>query len=298
VTDTEDCSKVDLLVPTKFRKSIKMVVSCGGLIIFAAFAILLFFSLQFPDPCSYGLEHPCGVIFNQPLPFVEGCVNPRFEIICENNKSVIYFNYGKRQASAIIVSNSSSSSFRYIITGVSPHNNCPVINSFSLPYENVSFLTYDDDDLTYDDDWKYMMVMRCKKPVYHGGDYWDISTEKCGGEEKQYYSYVVMNGYYNTKFVVENIEESCRIEMKLTVSKWDEKVKCNRKCGYTEVHSEYVNGIELRWRPLLCDREGKRKQRLPLLCILYQTTSACLDIAVMRKSIKLHCYAIFISFSH
>jgi hypothetical protein len=139
--------------------------------------------------------------------------------------------------------------------------------------------------------------MRCEKVVYHG-NYWDISSERCGGEEKQYYSYFVTNRLNHRDFVVENIEESCRIEMKLMVGRWVEKVKCNRKCGYTEVHSEYVNGIELRWRPLLCDREGKRKQRLPLLCILYQTTSACLDIAVMRKSIKLHCYAIFISFSH
>jgi hypothetical protein len=243
----------------------------------------------FSDPCPYALQLPCGIIFNQ-LSFGDECVNPRFEVICENNKTVMYFNYGERQAGTIIVSNSSSSSFSYIVTGVSPNNNCPVINSFSLPYENVSFFT---DSYIFE----YIAVMRCEKVVYHG-NYWDISSERCGGEEKQYYSYFVTNRLNHRDFVVENIEESCRIEMKLMVGRWVEKVKCNRKCGYTEVHSEYVNGIELRWRPLLCDWEGKRKQRLPLLCILYQTTSACLDIAVMRKSIKLHCYAIFISFSH
>ncbi|MCI45293.1 hypothetical protein A2U01_0066532, partial [Trifolium medium] len=33
-----------------------------------------------------------------------------------------------------------------------------------------------------------------------------------------------------------------------------EKVKCNSsKCGYPEVHSEYLSGIELRWRPLRCE---------------------------------------------
>ncbi|XP_045821116.1 rust resistance kinase Lr10-like isoform X2 [Trifolium pratense] len=241
-----------------------MAVSCAGLIILAVSALLLLiisdsiFSWQFPDP--------------------------RFEVTCENNKSVIYFNYGKRQARAIIVSNSSSSSFRYIMTGVSPHNNCPAINSFSLPYENISFITADDDR-------NYMVVLRCEKAVddYAYG-YRDISLEKCGGEEKQYYSYVVMNDYYGTNFVVENIEESCRIEMKLTVKKWDEKVKCNRKCRYPkDVHSEYVNGIEVRWRPYCgqqkqdreSDREGKRKQRLPLLCILYQTAFTCIDMTPM-----------------
>ncbi|PNX72860.1 receptor-like protein kinase, partial [Trifolium pratense] len=244
---------------------------------------------KFPYPCPYALEHPCGIIFN--TPFGDGCLNPRFEVTCENNKSVIYFNYGEHQAGAIIVSNPSSSSFRYILTGVSPDNNCPVINSFSLPYENVSFFTYDDR--------KYMMVMRCEKPVDYGDENvcWDISSENCGGEEKQYYSYVVMNTdfvedrFFHSEFVVGNIEESCRIEMKLMVSKWDEKVKCNRKCGYPEeVHSEYVHGIELRWRPILCgqqqqdrdsDQEGKRKQRLSLLCILYKTAFTYLDILTM-----------------
>ncbi|MCI07451.1 kinase R-like protein, partial [Trifolium medium] len=232
----------------------------------------------FPHPC-----HPCGIIFNQP--FGKGCVNPRLKVICENNKTVIYFNYGEHQADAIMVSNSSSSSFRYIISGVSPDNNCPVINSFSLPYENVSFFTNDDDNQ------KYMVVVRCKKPVDIW--YWDISSERCGGEKKQYYSYFIVNQnpprFYHSDFVVGNIEESCRIEMKVTVNRWwDEKVKCNRKCGYPEVHSEYVNGIEVRWRPYCgqqqdrdSDGEGKRKQQLPLLCILYQTTSACLYIVLM-----------------
>ncbi|PNX83033.1 kinase R-like protein, partial [Trifolium pratense] len=263
-----------------------MAVSCAGLIILAVSALLLLilsdsiFSWQFPDPCPYALEHPCGIIFT--TPFGDGCVNPRFEVTCENNKSVIYFNYGKRQARAIIVSNSSSSSFRYIMTGVSPHNNCPAINSFSLPYENISFITADDDR-------NYMVVLRCEKAVDYYA-YRDISLEKCGGEEKQYYSYVVMNDYYGTNFVVENIEESCRIEMKLTVKKWDEKVKCNRKCRYPkDVHSEYVNGIEVRWRPYCgqqkhdreSDREGKRKQRSSLLCILYQTAFTCIDMTLM-----------------
>jgi hypothetical protein len=221
--------------------------------------------------------------------FGEECVNPSFQVICENNKSVIYFNYGQHQARAIIATtSSSSSSFHYIITGVTPHNNCSVINSFSLPYENVSFFTDDDDD-----DQKYMMVMRCKKPVdYHDADYWDISSEKCGGEETQYYSYVAMNGYFRSNFAVRNVEESCRIEMKLTVSMWDGKVKCNRKCVYPEVHSEYVNGIDIHWRPYCgqqkqddkdSDREGRRKQRLSLICILFQTAFRFIDMSLMRK---------------
>ncbi|KAK2384308.1 hypothetical protein P8452_39235 [Trifolium repens] len=144
-------------------------MSCRGLIILIALVILITISVfAFPwllEPCPSALEHPCRVIFNES--FGEGCVNPSFEVICENNKSVIYFNYGQRHLHAIIASSSSSSSFRYLMTGVSPHNNCHIINSLSLPYENVSFFA---DPFVFE----YIAVMRCEKPV-DDGNYWDIS---------------------------------------------------------------------------------------------------------------------------
>ncbi|MCI73984.1 kinase R-like protein, partial [Trifolium medium] len=47
--------------------------------------------------------------------------------------------------------------------------------------------------------------------------------------------------------------------MKVMISDWDEKVICNdkRKCP-EEVHSEYVNGIEFRWRPISCGKQQDR----------------------------------------
>ncbi|MCH98943.1 kinase R-like protein, partial [Trifolium medium] len=219
-----------------------MAVSCGGLIILIALVILISILMPWTFlPCPFALEHPCGVIFNESSG--KGCANPIFEVICENNKSVMSFNYGQRHARAIIASSSSSSSFRYIMTGVSPHNNCPIINSLSLPYENVSFFT---DPFVSE----YIVVMRCEKPVDYG-NYWDVSSKRCGGgggggggndgEEEQYYSYVVVNYFYYRDFVVKYIAESCRVEMKVMISRWDEKVKCNSsKCGYPEVHSEYL----------------------------------------------------------
>ncbi|MCH81492.1 receptor-like kinase, partial [Trifolium medium] len=182
------------------------------------------------------------------------------------------------------------------MTGVSPDNNCLIINnSLSLPYEDFSFIS------NYGD-LKYIAVVRCKIPVdYH--NYGSISSERCGGgidsEEKQfYYSYVVDIGDY----YVSNIAESCRIEMKVTMSsRLDGKVKCNdkSKCEYPDkVHSEYANGIELRWRPISCEDQqqqdrgnsdspslsqcGKRKQRLSLLCIL---VDICIHILFTRMSV-------------
>jgi hypothetical protein len=70
--------------------------------------------------------------------------------------------------------------------------------------------------------------------------------------------------------------------MKVRINRGDEKVKCNSsKCGYPEVHSEYLNGIELRWLPLRCEEASdlyqKRKRRLPLICILFNAALTCLD---------------------
>ena len=197
------------------------------------------------------IHHSCGMIFNESsfVKFGARCANPSFQVTCENKKSVVYFNYGKHQADAIIASNSSSSSsFCYIITGVSPHNICPIINSFSLPYEKISFFTFSNKPHV-----RSLTVVRCEKPVDHlKGIYWDISSERCGGEEKKYYSYLV-----DRDEDVSNIVESCRVEMKVMMSGWDNKrVICNsRKCGYPEVHSEYVNGIEVRWRPTRCEQQ-------------------------------------------
>ncbi|CAJ2677398.1 unnamed protein product [Trifolium pratense] len=262
-----------------------------GLIIFAAFVIWIFM-ITLEGGCFITSVH-CGTTFNESLfdSFGESCVYPSFEVICENNKSVIYFNYGDRHANAILVSNLSS--FRYIITGVSPDNNCLILNSFSLPYENASFFSD-----PYD--FEYIVVMRCEKPVEFVNYYESISSEGCGGgggidgEEKQFYSYVMqIDG--EESLSVTHIAESCRIEMKVMISNWDEKVICNdkRKCGYAEeVHSEYLNEIELRWQPRRCGKqqdnhvEGTRKPpRSPLRCIIRHTIDTC--IRMLRAMLSL-----------
>jgi hypothetical protein len=276
-----------------------------GLIILAAFVIWIFI-ITIEGGCFITSVH-CGTMFNESLfdsfdSFGEECVNPIFQVICENNKSVIYFNYGERHANAILVSNLSS--FRYIMTRVSPDNNCLSLNSFSLSYENVSFFS---DPYVYES----IVVMRCEKPVEFVNYYENISSEGCGGggidgEENQFYSYVMEIGGEES-LSVSHIAESCRIEMKVMISDSDEKVTCNdkRKCGYpVEVHSEYLNGIEYRWRPISCGKqqdgynhgEGRRKPpQSPLRCIIRHTVDTCIRmLRSTRTSTKFNCYAIFI----
>ena len=127
--------------------------------------------------------------------------------------------------------------------------------------------------------------MRCEKPVdYQEDSYWYISSERCGGEEKQYYSYLV-DGVEDVSYKA----ESCRVEMKVVMSGWDTRVICNSsKCGYPEVHSEYVNGIEVRWRPIHCEQQQQDSDKdsgvvrvwigaqLSLRGILYAAAGICL----------------------
>ncbi|CAK8578543.1 unnamed protein product [Lathyrus sativus] len=200
--------------------------------------------------------------------------------MCENNISVISFIYGGLTADAIIASNSSS--FRYIITGVSPDNNCPIINTLSLPYENISFLT----DLYSRD---YLIIMRCENPV-NDFRYMDISSESCSGgidgEEIQHSYLYAVDDYFGSN--VRDIAESCRIDMKVKMNRLYGNVKCSSECGYPEVHTEHVNGIELRWRPISCEQLQKQQHidsvqeegRFSLRCFLYSVVLFCLRSAV------------------
>jgi len=87
-------------------------MSYGGLIIFAAFFIFTYVLCFWPDDGTSFIQNPCRMVFNESSE--AGCSNPSFQVTCENNKSVMNFNYGEHQAEAIIASNpsSSSSSFR------------------------------------------------------------------------------------------------------------------------------------------------------------------------------------------
>ncbi|GAU39846.1 hypothetical protein TSUD_68940 [Trifolium subterraneum] len=209
-----------------------------GLIIFGAFVIWIFI-ITLDGRCFIRTVH-CGTTFNESLfdSFGEFCVNPSFDVICENKKSIIYFNYGELHAKAILVSNSSS--FRYIMTGVSPHNNCLNINSFSLPYQNVSFFS---DPNVYES----IVVMRCEKPVEFVNNYRSIS-EECGGgidgKEKQFYSYVMEID--DESLSVTHIAESCRIEMKrrFTLSISMELNFVGDQCGVGSSKTETITGKE------------------------------------------------------
>ncbi|KAJ1426118.1 Serine/threonine-protein kinase, active site [Sesbania bispinosa] len=241
-----------------------MCVSCGGLIAFATLFVCSYYALvrngfYYEYECFVPSWRPCGIIFNETFSssssYYEGgrCVNPRYEVICENNKPVIYFNYDtSHNIDAIIAAANSSTAFRYITTGVNPNDNCSFINLHSMPYENISFFTS-----SYDEN---LAVLRCERPVNVDG-YRDISKH-CGhaDEEKHYYSYMLLPD--DSRSDVAYIAESCSVEMKV-IMRTEEAIRCGRNCSYPEIQSEYVNGIELRWQPIRWQPEKETWQPQP-----------------------------------
>lgn len=276
-------------------------VSWGGLILIAASAICtcVYFNLlplltdigECPGPGELVQPGLCGIIFNKSTSYLgywgRRCANPSYEVVCENNKAVMYFNYGEIPGHADAVIAVNSSTFRYIATGVDP-NNCSFIDySLSMPHENVSFFADRPD-------WDplYLTVVRCEKPVLNVDGYMDIDSGHCGNngiKEKQqqhyYYSYALPG---DGEGEARDIAESCSIEMKVMMGTL-EAVRCGGNCSYPEIHSERVNGIELRWRPTRCqdgepNLERERVPLGPLRCILMQASFICLRIGSLRKS--------------
>ncbi|XP_061341666.1 LEAF RUST 10 DISEASE-RESISTANCE LOCUS RECEPTOR-LIKE PROTEIN KINASE-like 2.8 [Gastrolobium bilobum] len=225
-----------------------MLWALGGCIAALIISVCLFTSFfiisDYPT-CSWPHEkESCGIIFNNSAVPHSYWVDPSYEVICEDNKAVMYINYGRRDAAAIIAAPNSTTTFRYITTGVgSGHPNyCSLINSLSLPYEDITFSTFPADRIS-----DSLIVVSCEKPVNHDG-YWDISAAHCGKNENLYYSYALFGPYVTAA----DVAESCTVDLKVTISRL-RTMRCSRNCTYPEIQSEYAKGIDLRWRPLRCD---------------------------------------------
>ncbi|KAK7318796.1 hypothetical protein RJT34_03503 [Clitoria ternatea] len=172
------------------------------------------------DYCSKPEWEYCGKISNDKN---SRCVNPSFEVTCEDNKPVIYFNYGKHETTAAILA--VNSTFRYINTSIGvPPSNCSLINFRSSPYENVAFL--------YDRTRLSVVLLSCGKPV-NLDDYWDIS---CSSAERNGNHYYALSTSYST--LVEDVVESCTVELKVVMGPW-RTVNCSRNCSYPdlEIHT-------------------------------------------------------------
>lgn len=122
---------------------------------------------------------------------------------------------------------------------------------------------------------------------------WTFDSGHCGNngikqKQQQHYYYSYALPVYGVRYAAD-IAESCSIEMKVMMGTRRGAVRCGGNCSYPEIHSERVNGIELRWRPTRCRQDGEpnlEQEQLPALrCILIDASATFLGIGFIRKSI-------------
>ncbi|KAJ1376899.1 Serine/threonine-protein kinase, active site [Sesbania bispinosa] len=203
---------------------------------------ILYFDITSHTPKLY--TDSCGLIFNTPSGtglFGRSCNDPSYELLCdENNKTVLYLNYGRHFVQAITSVNNNGT-LKFMIGGLD-NNNCPTI---TLPFTYSNFTKYSseqenklatDNNIYYDDG---IVLLSCKKKP-------PSSFPCASGATERPYSYVLPR-YAE----VSDVGESCSVDLMIRVLPWG-PVTCNKNCSYPEIQSEEVNGIQLKWRANRC----------------------------------------------
>ncbi|KAF3973876.1 hypothetical protein CMV_002742 [Castanea mollissima] len=229
----------------------------------------------------------CGNIHNISFPFrlntdPENCGDPRYELSCENNHTVLLYLFGGKYFVQEISYNNYT--IRIVDSGMHKDN----YFSFSTPTYSLSLhkfsLEYVDTPTYTTDLWKgtdlpndtvlfnypqlsrSLALMSCEKPV-NSPLYLDTSTcnyndnSSSISDSKRRYRYVKVG---RTK--ASEVEDSCQVE-KMILTSWpinndDPNISC------TDVHNELAYGFELSWLESNC---GSYCGRFNYYCYLNDT---------------------------
>ena len=195
----------------------------------------------------------CGNIQNIINPFrltsdPEACGYPRYELSCENNRTVLKLFEGKYIVQEI---NYSNYTIRVVDSGIHEDNYFST-PSYSLYQYNFtsqrSALPY------YKQNYhaRIVVFMSCEKPV-NSPFYLDTSTCNGNGEYTKNSSISHSKRYkYVTTGIIrpKDVEDSCRLEQMVLTSR---PRNDNPNISCTEVHNELVYGFELSWFRDICE---------------------------------------------
>ncbi|KAI9085483.1 hypothetical protein K1719_032550 [Acacia pycnantha] len=179
--------------------------------------------------------------------------DPSYELVCENNKTVLYVNYGRQLVEAIYATNSTT--LQSITAGVDI-NNCSAITHHSLTYNNFTHVwsSPEETELVKENEldsqnYRYseggLLFVSCKNPL--SSDLYKDIVAPCASEAPEsLYSYML------TRYsIVSDVAESCKIEMMVKIVPWG-PMTCNEKCSHPQVQSQEVKGINIKWRADRC----------------------------------------------
>ena len=228
---------------------ISMLSSHVFLFLFMSILWLYTMGIIYQEVESYTQNPCCGNIFNKNFNYdIQGsCPDPSYELVCENNKTVLNLYYGRHQLQAVAAGNSS---VRSVTAGIDD-NNCTSITSHSIPYNSFDG-NFPQDSINSVQAWTSfeheIIFVSCKNPA--SSPIFANIAAPCNSRttESQYYSYVV-GGIYTR---IWEVPELCSIDMKLRVLS-SRGMTCNKKCSnHDQIQREQVKGLELRWLPNRC----------------------------------------------
>ncbi|KAK7319796.1 hypothetical protein RJT34_04521 [Clitoria ternatea] len=212
---------------------------------------ILYFHITSPDLLY---TDSCGLIFNN-TPLGTGhsgrtCNDPSFQLLCENNKPVLYLNYGRHFIHTITTTTTPNKTTLQSIIGRLDNNNCSTITLSPLTHHSTNYSSQLETKLALDNNVYYsndLIFVTCENPV-SSFLYTDIWTPCAStGATQRRYSYVLP--WYAQ---VGDVSESCSVDMVIRVLPWG-PVSCNNKCRYPEIlQSEEVEGIRIKWRANRC----------------------------------------------
>jgi hypothetical protein len=220
---------------------------------------------------TYCPPSSCGEITNITHPFrLKGdptsCGDPRYELSCENNMTVLTLFSGKYYVKSINYEN-------YTIQIVDPgikEGDCSSIPSYFLtsfnftssytvngkvftgdPYQIVSYFEYNK--------YQYIIYLKCSKEVKDDPGYVDTSPCIVNSDSKSYvYAFVELNywehpydsdyveDYWESKYLtVERLKDDCQVKLVAISSSSD--FLPNGSISYEQIHGMLVYGFQLSW---------------------------------------------------
>ena len=210
-------------------------------------AALLLFILMFLGNTNAKTNHHCSpstcdnFIINITSPFrlktdPEDCGYEWFELSCENNLTVLYWDSTKYFVQAI---NYTNYTIRIVDSNVRKDNCSFLPNNSLTPYSFGPF---------YIPTPKTIVFLKCENsvnsPLY-------INTTPCNiagnfpsqskTQISSYYYYYVVDGGLNVSY----LENSCRTELSTLISA--KPVLNSKNTSYVDIHNELVYGFELSW---------------------------------------------------
>ncbi|XP_042487657.1 rust resistance kinase Lr10-like [Macadamia integrifolia] len=235
----------------------------GCLIIAALFIVLQANCEAQKSECS---PSSCGNLVNISYPFwLKGhdpppeCRDPRYELSCENNRTVLYLYSGKYYVDSISYRNRT---MRVVDSGLQTHN-CSSLPLYSLTnLANFShstnleiFGTTDTDPFLYPSSRQlenYIVFLSCESPIVpftansSSSAPHFVDTSPCiNGSSGSQYSYVFVGDELNYS----DVPDSCTIGTMVPIRKLQ---KAGDHRSFSEIHYEMAMGFELSWYQIDC----------------------------------------------